>query len=411
MATFKPVVFTTKNHIKSDGTTNIKIRVYHNKESQYIPTDYYIEPSFMCSDGAINPLHPESELFNYELSEIVQKYRKCALKLGSARAGNMSCSEYRDYLVQSVKPDYDYIDFVKFSNDVIGSTKKEKTAEWYQQSIKSFLWFIGKEKIDARDITTNKISKWIDQLKKAGEKGKPLKNGTISNYVRGLRALYNACKKEYNNPDHDIILIPNEPFNTGDIPIYKRFRRNISVEMIKSIRDYNSKHGRVNMARDVFMMMFYLMGINIGDLYRLQKPEEGRVNYERSKTDTDDNVDMFMLSIKVEPELQILLNRYSRKGFLSDLKRYTTVNNFNKAVNTGLKDICNELKIPKITTNWARHSWASIARNKAKVPKADVDFCLGHVNNDYKMADIYIDIDYGICDDANRKVLNMLLDK
>lgn len=28
MATFKWVVFTTKNHIKSDGTTNIKIRVY-----------------------------------------------------------------------------------------------------------------------------------------------------------------------------------------------------------------------------------------------------------------------------------------------------------------------------------------------------------------------------------------------
>lgn len=35
MATFKPVVFTTKNHIKTDGTTNIKIRIYHNKDSQY----------------------------------------------------------------------------------------------------------------------------------------------------------------------------------------------------------------------------------------------------------------------------------------------------------------------------------------------------------------------------------------
>lgn len=58
MATFKPIVFNTKNHIKSDGTTNIKIRVYHNKESQYIPTEYYIDPSFMLPDGSINPLHP-----------------------------------------------------------------------------------------------------------------------------------------------------------------------------------------------------------------------------------------------------------------------------------------------------------------------------------------------------------------
>ena len=72
MATFKPIVFKTKNHIKSDGTTNIKIRVYHNKESQYIPTDYYVEPSFMCDDGTINTLYPEADLFNFELGEIIQ---------------------------------------------------------------------------------------------------------------------------------------------------------------------------------------------------------------------------------------------------------------------------------------------------------------------------------------------------
>ena len=83
-----------------------------------------------------------------------------------------------------------------------------------------------------------------------------------------------------------------------------------------------------------------------------------------------------------------------------------------RAVNNGLKDICMNLELDfKITTNWARHSWASLARNKAGVPKADIDFCLGHVNNDYKMADIYIDIDYSICDKANRAVLDLLQEK
>ena len=83
-----------------------------------------------------------------------------------------------------------------------------------------------------------------------------------------------------------------------------------------------------------------------------------------------------------------------------------------RAINSGLKDICLNLEIDfKVTTNWARHSWASLARNKAGVPKADIDFCLGHVNNDYKMADIYIDIDYSICDKANRAVLDLLQEK
>lgn len=409
MATFKPIVFTSGKNIKSDGTANIKIRVYHNKDSQYISTDYYIEPSFLGSDGSINPLHPGADLFNYELGETIQKYRKAGLKLGSERSSKMSCSEYRDFIVQSVKPDYDYIDFVQFCNDLIETEKKEKTAEWYQQSLNSYLWFVDKKKIDARDITRHKIIDWIEQLKKQGQKGNPLSPGTISNYVRGLRALFNECKKKHNKPDLDIIRIPNDPFTIDEIPKYKKKRKNITVESVKAIRDFQCKLKRPSMARDIFMMMFYLMGINIGDLYRIDEPVSGRLNYERSKTDTDDN-EMFMLSIKIEPELQILIDKYSSKGFLSEIKKYSSVNELIKATNKGLKHICNDLKIPKITTNWARHSWASIARNKAKVPKADVDFCLGHVNNDYKMADIYIEIDYSICDDANRKVLDLLLD-
>lgn len=409
MATFKPIVFSAKNHIKSDGTTNIKIRLYHNKQSQYIPTGYYIEPSFMNSGGTINSLHPTSDIYNYELGEIIQKYRKTTLKLGYSRLANMSCSELRDYIIDASRPDYDFIDFIEFSLKVISETEKHKTAEWYQTSLNSFIWYFGKKRIDAREITRKKIKEWMKQLKKAGQSGKPLKPGAISNYVRGLRALYNLCKSEYNDEDHDLIRIPNKPFDKEDIPVYRRMRRNISIDDVKAIKDYQSDLKRVNMSRDVFMMMFYLMGININDLYKSDKPVRGRLDYERSKTNTDDNSNNFILSIKIEPELSILIDKYSSNGFLSDLKRYSNVKNFTKAVNNGLAVLSEDLNLPKITTNWARHSWATIARNKAKIHKADVDFCLGHANNDFKMADIYIDIDYSICDEANRAVLNLLI--
>ena len=41
MATFKAVVFQGGRHLKKDGTTNVKIRVYHNSSAQYIPTEYF----------------------------------------------------------------------------------------------------------------------------------------------------------------------------------------------------------------------------------------------------------------------------------------------------------------------------------------------------------------------------------
>lgn len=407
MATFKPVVFKTGKNIKSDGTTNIKIRVYHNKESQYIPTEYYIEPNYMGDDGSILAFHPGADLFNFQLGEIIQKYRKAGLQLGAERSSKMSCSEYRDYITQATQPGFDFIDFVKFCEDHIKNTKKKKTAEWYQQSLDSFVWYYGKSKIDARDITRNKITDFIEKLKVSGQKGRPLENGSISNYVRGLRALYNECKRKHNQPDYDIIRIPNDPF-TIDIPVYKRRRKNVTVENIMKIRDFESTSDRVCMSRDLFMMLFYLMGINIGDLFHIDPPTGGRLNYERSKTDTDDN-EMFSLSIKVEPELQILLDKYSSNGFLSDIKnRFIDSDSFRSSVNKGLKIIGEWIGVPKLSSNWARHSWASIARNKAEITKSDIDFCLGHVSHEHKMADIYIDIDYSICDKANRKVLDLL---
>src|SRR5690606_6802117 len=111
------------------------------------------------------------------------------------------------------------------------------------------------------------------------------------------------------------------------------------------------------------------------DLLKLSQPVHGRLEYARSKTDTEDNLNGFALSIKIEPELQSLLDNYSAEGFLSEIKsRYSDVEYFNKAVNTGLKCICKELDIPKVTTNWARHTWASLARNKAGILKSDIDF-------------------------------------
>lgn len=408
MATFKPVVFKSRNHIKSDGTTNIKIRVYHNREAQYIPTAYYIEPAFMGSDGEINAFHPESELYNYELNNLVQELRKASLKLGSARSQKMSCMDFKEFIQEAVNPDYDSIDFVAFCNEVINKATPYKTAEWYEQSLGAYIWFVGKDKIDPREITRHKITEWIAEMRKKGRSGRSLTNGAIASYVCGMRALFNLCKRKYNNHDLDIIRISNNPFDIS-IPKYKKRRKSVSLEVVKKIRDSKTDLKRAEMARDVFMMMFYLMGINIGDLYRLEPPVGGRLNYERSKMDRDDNPHALLLSIKIEPELKILLDKYSGRSFLSEIKnRYANPTNFMKAVNKGLACICDSLNMQRITSNFARHSWASIARNKAGVAKADVDFCLGHVSNDFKMADIYIEIDYSICDNANRKVMDLL---
>lgn len=411
MATFKAVIF--DNHIKQDNTTNIKIRIYHNKSSQYIPTPYYIHPREMGRDGNILSICEHSDVFNVEISNMLQKFRSICIKLGSDRISRMKCSEIKTIIEESLSLDSEHINFVEFSQSIINSTEKEKTADWYQSAIKSLCWFYGSSDIDVRDITGVRMNEFMHRLSVDGINGRALEPGAISNYLRAIRSLYNKAKMKYNNEDYNIIRIPNDPFSRVKIPKYRRTRKSLSIQDIIRIRDGVFSTERANMARDVFMIMFYLMGININDLYKLKRLIKGRVEYERSKTITEDNIYRFPLSIKIEPELNLLITKYSKLEIFSFFRaRYSCLNNFMRAVNKGLSQISDELNLGvKVTTNWARHSWASIARNKALVPKADIDFCLGHVNNDYKMADIYIDVDYSIYDITNRKVLDLLIAK
>lgn len=410
MATFKAIVFNGGRHIKQDGTTNIKIRIYHNRESQYISTTHYLKPELLDNSGNVSSLANNSELLNYELSDTVQKLRAAYIKMGSSRTMYMTCAELKKEIEKNLATENEFIDFIAFGRKIIKETKKPKTVEWYERSLSVLCWYTKKDKLDIKAVTSGMLNSMIRDLSMSGESGDPLEPGTISNYMRGIRALFNKAKLAYNNEDYDIIRVPGDPFKHVNIPAYRRKRKSISADLIIKIRDYQSDKIRTNMARDVFMMMFYMMGININDLFRLSCEHKGRLEYERSKTTTEKHYEQIPLSIKIEPELRILLNRYSEGSFLSYFHtNYCNLNNFMRAVNKGLKDICENLSFDvDITTNWARHSWASLARNKAGVPKADIDFCLGHVNNDYKMADIYIDIDYGVCDCANRAVLNLL---
>lgn len=152
MAVFKPVVFSTKKNVKSDGTANIKIRIYHNGSTLYIPTPHYIEPKLILKSGNISQESEYSEKLNFELTEIIQKCRGVCISLGRERLSRMSCIEVREQIVGALEQNNEFIDFVSFSEEIIGQTKKDNTKEWYKTSVDVLCWFYGRKKIDVRDI-------------------------------------------------------------------------------------------------------------------------------------------------------------------------------------------------------------------------------------------------------------------
>ena len=230
-----------------------------------------------------------------------------------------------------------------------------------------------------------------------------------------VRVLFNAAMEEYNDEDKDEMRIIHYPFRKYKLkPRKENEKRNISKEQILKIRDCEAEKiglERAIFARDVFMLSFYLVGANTADLYEMDRLKDGRISYERKKT-RGRRIDRAFISIKIEPEAETLIEKYrdkTDKRVFDFHNRYSNSLIFSSNVNKGLKTVAKvcEIKEP-LSMYYARHSWATIARNKCDISKDDVDLSLNHIDQGLKMADAYIEKDWSRIDSANRSVLDYI---
>jgi len=74
----------------------------------------------------------------------------------------------------------------------------------------------------------------------------------------------------------------------------------------------------------------------------------------------------------------------------------------------GMKDLRELTGIPELTFYWARHTFATLARNKCRLSMNDVALALNHVDSNHKTTDIYIDRDWTIVDEVQERVVGLL---
>lgn len=190
-------------------------------------------------------------------------------------------------------------------------------------------------------------------------------------------------------------LITRDPFRGIVLKGEETRKRSLTLAKLKSLRDLPLS-GASEYARDMFMLSFYLIGINLVDLYSAEPVEDGRLGYRRSKTHR-------LYDIKVEPEAAELISKYRGDGRLVDMSsRYSIVHNAQIAVNVQLKRF-----IPHLSWYWARHTWATLAAS-IDTPMDTISMALGH-SFGLSVTNIYVRRDQSKVDEANRRVLDLLL--
>lgn len=223
-------------------------------------------------------------------------------------------------------------------------------------------------------------------------------------HLRNIRAVFN------NAIDYGITTA--YPFRRFKIRPEATRKRSMSVEELRRLCDYPVED-YAEIYRDMFRLIFMLVGINSVDLHGLKSiTRDGRIEYKRAKTGR-------LYSIKVEPEAMEIINKYRGvNGLLCIADRWSDSRNFRHQCNKALQKIGQverkgrggkktiTAEFEGVTTYWARHTWATIAAS-LDIPKDTIAAALGHGGD--TVTDIYIDFDQKKVDAANRRVLDWVL--
>ena len=364
---------------KAQGTPCVlKVAIGHFNKTAYISLETRILPEQW--DGVHSKVinHPEERLLNIYIAGVMQQVERTIFLLAdSGKLLAMTANEIKLEVERRITPEkvaemeaadkrkkLFEVQFLKFAD-----SKKPSTRNVYMQTYNRLQAYLGNKlkKLAFEDIT----KEWLTAFENFLAETAPSKNAR-NIHLRNIRAVFNEA-------------IDNEI--TSFYP-FRRFK-------IKYI--------------DIFKLQFMLIGINTVDLCNLKEVEDGRITFYRAKTNR-------LYSIKVEPEAMEIINRYRGENqLLYMLDRCPDHNEFTRKINEALKKVGPVKRVglggkkiysplfPKISTYWARHSWATIAAS-LDIPKDTISHALGHGNN--TVTDIYIEFDQEKVDIANRKVID-----
>ena len=407
-----------KNELKKDGTYNVKIRMTYNREVKRLSTNIFVRPSDLTKSFRL-----KNPKFIKEAEALVRQYQEICAAL-PLESSNYRMDEILEF-IRVTQEKSKSIDFLQFCKEWIEKTEI-KGRKNYKIAFNSFVSYLGKESLSTSQVTKDLIGGYMKYLlekrnKRIVELEKQSKripsNRAVSLYLGSIRHLFNEAKKKYNDHDRGIILIPNSPFEGFEVPKQEATRkRALSPEIIRKIWQLpyilNTTNGRerfcpYNLAKDCFILSFCLIGMNSADLYNCAELEDGVITYYRTKT-KGRRLDKAKMQVVIPPLIMPIIRKYrdfTGKRIFNFYHNYSTANNFNRAINAGLKKVGKQLRVEDLEYYAARHSWATIALNKVGIDKYTVHAALNHIDEAMKVTDIYIERDFEVENEANRKVL------
>lgn len=399
MASIK-VKFRPSTNENKEGT--IYYQIIQNRVIRQLKTDYRLftyewneEENAIntTSSSRLNYLQSIEERIDWDIKRLQSIINQLENKRVKYNAGDIISTFQRQ----------DKQSLFNFMQGVIAQLQKmgkQRTSETYRCTLKNFMQFR-----EDNDVLLDDVDSDLMLMYEAYLRGRGLTKNSISFYMRILRAVYNrAVEKD--------LTTNRNPFKHVYTGIDKTIKRAIPLKAIKQIKNLDLLlQPSLDFARDMFLFSFYTRGMSFIDMAYLKKKDlsNGILSYRRRKTGQQ-------LFIRWEKCMQEIVDKYDNtvsEYLLPIIKpmngnERTQYQNAMYLINRKLKDIGKMagIQLP-LTMYVARHSWASVAKNK-NVPISVISEGMGHDSE--ITTQIYLaSLDTAIVDKANKMIRQSLV--
>ncbi len=365
MATIKAVLRTSKE--RKDGTTPLAIRISEGTKNKYISVGYNIfEKDWDGGQEKVKKSNPNHAYINSLIFKIKTQANTLVLE---ARLTTDDTN-----LLQSIKrkkEKKEKSNFFSFAEGYLKdlyTNKKFSRLSAEKSRVKHFKEFINSNSLRFHDIDSALLKKFAIYLKTTHACGER----TIMNHMVVIRTIFNRAIEDKVASANDY------PFGqkSYQIKFPETMKMGLNEEEVRTLEQADlSDNPKLNHVRNVWLFSFYLAGMRISDVIRLQWKDftDDRLNYTMGKNKK-------IVSLKLPDKAAAILGQYKSQEFINngfvfpdakdaDLKdaenMFKNINRITGKFDRLLKDLAIRLEIKKPLTNHiARHTFGNITGDK-----------------------------------------------
>lgn len=303
----------------------LKIAITKKGVTAHILLNVSLLPSQWDNKGQKIKDHPKKQSLNIFINKRKSLVDDIVLKLiERGTIAGYRAFQIKDAILAELEPK-ENLDLKKrtfvYRFEQFMETKQGRTKAIYKATYNKLKEFCGKKlnTLMFEDINKDWLIRFENHLSKTA-KSKNARNI----HLRNIRTVFNDAI------DNEIT--STYPFRKFKIKSVATRKRALSIEQLRSVFNIELPEW-LEKYQDLFKLSFFLIGINVIDLFDLKEVENGRIYYIRSKTHRQ-------YSIKLEPEAEEIIKKYKgRKNLLNPHDTVVHYRNFYNRFMLGLNKI------------------------------------------------------------------------